>query len=238
MEENKTANPQAVPNNVRQMPNAARRPQNGSHPPRKRKKKNKKTLILQRRLIALGVAVAIFLIIFLLGSAFGRSRGAKLTQQSISDELAALTDLSTTSYHYTNTERFENVEDFYGWDASNYSSGFTLSYSGTVAASVDGSKATVVVKGKSITITLPESTIIKNDIDESSLSVYDSKQGAFSTIQVSDFNGFKENQQPVVEAKAAADGVLTDASAKAQTAAKKLVEAMTGGSSSYTISVK
>lgn len=217
------------------------RPARTSRPARskpRKKKKSRRTRILQRRLIVLGVALAIFLIIFSLGSAWGGSRGAKLTQESVTAQLKALSDLSQSSYHYTNVERFENVEDFYGWDASDYSSGFILSYSGVITASVDPAKATVEVKGKTVTITLPEATITSNEITEDSLAVYNSNQGEFSTIEVSDFAGFKENQQPVAEAKATADGLLFDASDKAKAAAQSLVQALAGGSDKYDIVVK
>lgn len=202
--------------------------------PRK-KKKSKRIRLLQRRLIVLAVALGIFLICFSLGATWRGGRGTKLTKETITAQLAAVTELSETSYHFTNVERFENIEDFYGWDASDYSS-FTLSYNGTVTASVDASKATVEVKGKSITVTLPEAAITGQEIQEDSISVL--KDGKFEAIELTDFAGFKENQKSVVEAKATADGVLFDASDKAKAAAKTLIETMAGGSDKYDIAIK
>lgn len=202
--------------------------------PRK-KKKSKRIRLLQRRLIVLAVALGIFLICFSLGAAWRGGRGTKLTKETITAQLAAVTELSETSYHFTNVERFENIEDFYGWDASDDSS-FTLSYNGTVTASVDASKATVEVKGKSITVTLPEAAITGQEIQEDSISVLN--DGKFEAIELTDFAGFKENQKSVVEAKATADGVLFDASDKAKAAAKTLIETMAGGSDKYDIAIK
>lgn len=202
--------------------------------PRK-KKKSKRIRLLQRRLIVLAVALGIFLICFSLGAAWRGGRGTKLTKETITAQLAAVTELSETSYHFTNVERFENIEDFYGWDASDDSS-FTLSYNGTVTASVDASTATVEVKGKSITVTLPEAAITGQEIQEDSISVL--KDGKFEAIELTDFAGFKENQKSVVEAKATADGVLFDASDKAKAAAKTLIETMAGGSDKYDIAIK
>ena len=101
---------------------------------------------------------------------------------------------------------------------------------------MDASKATVEIKGKAITVTLPEAAITGREIAEDSISVLN--DGKFETIQLTDFAGFKENQQSVVEAKATADGVLFDASDKAKAAAKQLLEIMAGESGKYDIAVK
>ncbi len=210
-----------------QTPSPERRP--------RKKKKSKRVRLLQRRLIVLAVALGIFFLIFSMGSAWRGSRGAKISTETVTAQLKSLTDLSSTSYHFTNVERFENIDDFYGWDASDYSS-FTLSYSGAVTAEVDVSKAKVEVKGKSITVTLPEAAISGQEIAQDSVSVL--KEGKFEAIELSDFAGFKDNQKQVVEAKATADGLLFDASDKAKAAAKALIETMTGGSDKYEISIK
>lgn len=202
--------------------------------PRK-KKKSKRIRLLQRRLVVLAVALGIFLICFSLGAAWRGGRGTKLTKETITAQLAAVTELSETSYHFTNVERFENIEDFYGWDASDRSS-FTLSYNGTATASVDASKATVEIKGKSITVTLPEATLTGQEIREDSISLL--KDGKSESIELTDLAGFKENQKSVISAKATADGVLFDASDKAKAAAKSLIAAMTGGSDKYDIAIR
>lgn len=206
--------------------------------PRQKKKKSKRTRILQRRLIVAGVALAIFLIIFSLGAFWGSGRGTNLTQENVAAQLADLADLSQTSYHYTNVQRFEGVDDFYGWDSSDYSSGFTLSYAGVVTASVDPKKAEVEVKGKTVTVTLPEAAISANEITEDSLAVYNGNQGDFTAIQVTDFAGFKDNQEPVAEAKATADGLLFDASDRAKAAAQALLETLAGDPDKYDIVIK
>ena len=232
--------------NVREFPQAAQAPAQtqGEHraaprpqQPRK-KKKTKRARVLQRRLIVLATVLVIFFVIFSMGSAWGKGRGTKLTNENVTTQLAALTTLSSTSYHYTNVERFENVEDFYGWDASDYSSGFTLSYSGVITAAIDPTKIQVEVTGKKVTVTLPEPAISSNEITQDSLSVYNSNQGEFVTIQVTDFAGFEKAQQPVAQAKATADGLLVEASDKAKTATQSLIESLAGGKDKYEISIK
>ena len=201
---------------------------------RRRTKKSKRARLLQRRLLVLAAALIVFFLCFSLG-AMSRGSSVKVNEQTVTAQLGALTDLSKTSYHFTNVERFENIEDFYGWDASDYSS-FTLSYSGTVTAAVDASGVKVSVKGKNITVTLPEPSATAPEIQEDSVSVL--KDGKFDTIQLTDFAGFSKDQKSVIEAKTTADGLLFDASDKAKAAAKSLIEAMTGNSDKYTISIK
>lgn len=99
----------------------------GTPPGSPEKEKKQRIRLLQRRLIVFAVAAGIFLICFSLGAVWRGGRGVKLTKETITAQLAAVTELSQTSYHFTNVERFENIEDFYGWDASD-SSKFTLSY--------------------------------------------------------------------------------------------------------------
>lgn len=236
MDENVREFPQAAqaPAQTQGERRAAPRPQQ----PRKRKKKTKRARVLQRRLIVLATVLIIFFVIFSMGSAWGKGRGAKLTSENVTTQLAALTTLSSTSYHYTNVERFENVEDFYGWDASDYSSGFTLSYSGVITAAIDPANIEVEVKGNTVTVTLPEATISSNEITQDSLSVYNSNQGEFVSIQVTDFDSFQEAQQPVVQAKATAEGLLVDTSDKAKTATQSLIESLAGGKDKYEISIK
>ena len=208
-------------------------------PPRRRKpKKSKRTRALQRKLLVFGVLAGIFLIIFSMGASWGSSRAPKITEEAVTERLQALGELSRSCYHFTNVERFEQVDDFYGWDASEYST-FTLSYEGVVSAAVKPEGVAVEVKGKSITVTLPEPTIdMDGAIRQDSLGVYNTKQGKFDPIELTDFSGFQDNQKPVVEAKATTNGLLFDASDKAKAAAKALVEGLTGGSDRFDIVIK
>lgn len=206
-------------------------------PRARKKKKSRRTRLLQRRLLAFGVAAGVFLAIFSMGAAWRGGRGVKITEETIVAQLESLRALSTTSYHFTNVERFENINDFYGWDASEYAF-FTLSYEGTVDAAVDPAGAKVEIKGKNISITLPEAKVTSDVIRQDSLAVYNSKQGKFERVELIDFSGFEGNQKTVVDAKATAGGLLFDASDKAKAAAKTLVEGLTAGSGKYDIAVK
>ena len=206
-------------------------------PRRRKSKRNRRTRLLQRRLLVAGVAVGIFVGIFSLGAAWRGGRSPGITEPAIAAQLEPLAALSATSYHFTNTERFENIEDFYGWDASEHDY-FILSYAGTVTAAVSTNGVKVEIDGKNINITLPEAQITSDVIASDSLSVYNTRQGLFEQIELTDFAGFQDNQKAVVIARATEGGLLFDASDKAKAAATVLVQNLIGGAGEYDIAVK
>lgn len=214
--------------------NPQRRPA-GSRPPHRRK--NRKKLAMQRMLIVVGIILAIFLIIFSMGASWGKNRGTKLTTENITSQLSSISSISKTTYHYTNISKFDKTDDFYGFDSSNYSN-LTISYDGTITASIDASKIKVAIDGKNVTITLPEATIQSNEITENSIAVYNSNKGSFENITLTDFDGFKSSQQPVAQSKATSNGLLFDVSDKAKAAVKPLIEALAGArKDKYTITI-
>ena len=194
-------------------------------PQQRRRRKNKKTLVLQRRLLVFGIAFGIFLIIFSMGALWGGGRGPKIDEQSITDQLKTLDSLSQTTLHFTNIERFADVDEFYGWDASDYNS-FILSYEGSAKAAVDPKGVKVEIKGKTVTVTLPAATVLSTEIAEDSISLV--KDGKLESIRLTDLDGFKENQKGVIDAKVTAGQLLFDTSAKAKVSATALTQAFCG----------
>lgn len=219
-----------------------RPPYNNSHRtnssrPVQHRKKNKKQLAMQRMLIVIGIILAIFLIIFSMGASWGKGRGTKLTNDNIATQLASISEISRTNYHYTNIAKFDDVDDFYGFDASNYSS-LTISYDGVITAYIDPEKIQVEVKGNSVTVTLPEATVLSNEITENSVAVYNSNSGSFENISLTDFAGFETSQQPAAQTKATTNGLLFDASDRAKAAIKPLIESLAGArKDKYTITI-
>lgn len=223
--------PQRQPSN-----NPNRKPNNGSRPPQHRKK-TKKQVAMQRMLIVFGIILAIFLIIFSMGASWGKGRGTKLTKDNITTQLASISDISKTNYHYTNITKFDAVDDFYGFDASDYSN-LTISYDGVITAYIDASKIKVEVSGSKVNITLPEASIESNEITENSVAVYNSNNGSFENITLTDFAGFQTTQQPVAQTKATTNGLLFDTSERAKAAIKPLIESLAGArKDKYTITI-
>lgn len=195
-------------------------------PPQRRRRNNKK-LAMQRMLIVIGIILSIFLIIFSMGASWGKNRGTKLTVENISNQLKPLSTMAQTNYHYTNISKFENVDDFYGFDASKYSN-LTISYEGIVTASIDTSKIKVEIKKNDIIINLPEPHITANNINEKSIAVYNANRGTFENIELTDFKGFEKTQQPIVQSNATTNGLLFDVSDKAKNSVKSLIELLAG----------
>lgn len=216
--------------------NHNRKPVNGSRPPQRRKK-NKKQLAMQRMLIVIGVILAIFLIIFSMGASWGKGRGTKLTNDNVKAQLNSISEISKTNYHYTNITKFDAVDDFYGFDASDYSN-LTISYDGVITAYIDASKIKVEIDGSKVNITLPEASIESNEITENSIAVYNSNNGSFENITLTDFAGFKTTQQPVAQTKATTNGLLFDTAERAKAAITPLIESLAGSrKDKYTITI-
>ena len=63
---------------------------------------------------------------------------------------------------------------------------FLLTYAGQLKAGVRMDQAEVDVKGKTITVLLPEVEILSNIIDEKSIEVYDETKNIFNPISIED----------------------------------------------------
>ena len=230
-------NPATNLSQTQRQPSPNRGPTNSGSRPPQRRRKNKKQLAMQRMLVVIGIILAIFLIIFSMGASWGKGRGTKLTKDNITAGLAAISDISKTNYHYTNIAKFDGTDDFYGFDASDYSS-LTISYDGVITAHVDASKIKVEIDGSKVNITLPEATVDSNEITENSIAVYNSNNGSFENITLTDFAGFETTQQPVAQTKATTNGLLFDSSEKAKAAIKPIIEAIAGArKDKYTITI-
>lgn len=230
-------NPATNLSQTQRQPSPNRRPTNSGSRSPQRRRKNKKQLAMQRMLVVIGIILAIFLIIFSMGASWGKGRGTKLTKDNITAGLAAISDISKTNYHYTNIAKFDGTDDFYGFDASDYSS-LTISYDGVITAHVDASKIKVEIDGSKVNITLPEATVDSNEITENSIAVYNSNNGSFENITLTDFAGFETTQQPVAQTKATTNGLLFDSSEKAKAAIKPIIEAIAGArKDKYTITI-
>ena len=201
-------------------------------------KREKKPFRLKRRLVFLLVLV------IALGASFGagalltgRETAPIITSDLISQRLAAISELATVEYHYTNMGKFENQVDFYGWKVPLTKKSFIVSYDGVIKAGIDLSALTVDVSGAAVTVTLPEAKLLSHQMDEDSLQIFDETKNIFNPLQISDYTGFTADQKQAVEAKAVEKGLLTEAGAKAREAVDQLL-ALMPGLEDYTVPIQ
>lgn len=163
--------------------------------------------------------VTFFLVIIIIaGCAFfaGYGKGKlkdkpEITSSSIENRLSAVKDLVTTEYHYKNMGSFDNQNTFYGWKVPFTEKKFILTYEGTIKLGVNLKNISVKIKGKDINIEIPDAKIISNEIDESSIKVFDEKTSIFNPIVIEDYKNFAEKQKKEVAENAVKKGIIAEA---------------------------
>ena len=159
-------------------------------------RKSKKQIRRQRQLTVAGVVAAVFLFIFGMGALWGHRMGQAVQ----------------VSYDYSNVLRLQNQNKFYGWSEAENQKNFTIMYQGSMQIGSDTSKLTkdnITIDKKTVTVKVPAVKIIVNQINQSSVSVYDTDDKKFREIRLEDFTGFCNDQMPVDEQAAFDSGKVT-----------------------------
>ncbi|MBS5165518.1 MAG: DUF4230 domain-containing protein [Butyricicoccus sp.] len=176
-------------------------------------RKSKKQIRRQRQLTVAGVVAGIFLIIFGLGALWGRSLGG-VKAEDIAKTLQGMGQAVQVSYDYSNVLRLQNRDTFYGWSEAENQKNFTIMYQGAMQIGSDTSKLTkddIVIDKKTVTVKVPAVKIIVNEINQSSISVYDTEDKKFREIRLEDFTGFCNDQMPIDEQAAFDSGKVSSA---------------------------
>ena len=109
---------------------------------------------------AIGGVVAICIlaaVIFFAGTVFGGKQSEpKITSTALTQQLQEVNDLAVMEYNYTKVGKFENSLTLNGWNIPLTKKSFLLTYAGQLKAGVRMDQAEVDVKGKTITVLLPE----------------------------------------------------------------------------------
>ncbi len=192
-------------------------------------KKTKKQIAMQRQLTVLGVVVVIFLIIFGAGAIWGKSRASAVKPEKIAEALKGAGQLAAVEYSYTAMPHYSDQNEFYGWSDASSVGTFTISYNGAIKFYSDTSNLTkekVKIEGKKVTVTIPQVTVGSHEIDESSVSVFDTDDKDFRAISLTDFSGFCADRKEADVNTAAERGVITDAQTKITDLVKLVVGQM------------
>lgn len=149
---------------------------------------------------------------------------AKITSDLISKKLTTINELATVDYIYTNMGKFEDVNNFYGWEVPFTKKAFIVSYDGEIKAGIDMKKVKVSVEDRKIIIDLPEPTIFSHSIDNSSLQLFDEKSYLFNPLKIKDYTTFVEKEKVKVEKDAIENGLYHEADKKAKESITNLVD--------------
>lgn len=170
-----------------------------------------------KKLAIFAIAIVIVCLgCFFVGKSIGNSNGIeKMSAVVLENRLTEINELASVTYSYTNMAEFENSKDFYGMKVPFTTKSFILTYDGEIKAGVDMSEAEVSVRGKTVTITLPEAKILSHEMNEDSIEVFDESTSIFNPFKVEDYKSFCKDQKEEMEKKAEEKGLLTEARKKA-----------------------
>ncbi|MFQ6792758.1 MAG: DUF4230 domain-containing protein [Thomasclavelia sp.] len=191
---------------------------------------------------AIGGIVAILIVgmlIFYAGTRFAsNSDEPEITSTGITQQLQDIEELATLSYNYTKVGKFSNSLQFNGWDIPLTQKSFLITYDGKLKAGIKMNKVEVALSDNTITVSIPEIEILSNEIDESSIEVYDETRNIFNPISINDYADFATSQKEAVEAEAIENGLLSEAATKTQDTIKKYLNALPGIEGNYEIKVE
>lgn len=154
-----------------------------------------------------------------------------VTGDQIEEQLGAISELVTQKYIYTRAAReTSNKTWMWDWTMPFSDTSLLVMYDGEVKAGINFSAVKVDVNEdeRTITVTLPPSTIVNNNIPQESIEVLEVKESLFNEITFSDYNDFIASQKPAAEEKAIEMGLLADADREAQTIVKAFLNLIPG----------
>lgn len=162
-----------------------------------------------------------------------------ITSDQISEALTAASELVTQRYVYTNAARREaNKTWLWGWTIPFSDTSMLVTYDGEIKAGIDFSEIKVDVdeSTRTITVALPPSKVLNNDIPQETIQVLEVRNNLFNEITFDDYNAFIAAGKPVMEEKAISMGLLTDADREAKAVIRAFLNAIPG-MSTYTLNV-
>lgn len=161
-----------------------------------------------------------------------------ISSELISQRLVGLSELASVKYLYTNMGKFEESNNFYGWEVPLTKKVFIVSYDGAITAGIDMQGLKVDVAANKVTVTLPPAKVLTHTIVDGSVEVFDESKNIFNPIKITDYTGFCEDEKAKIEEKAVANGLLAEAQTRAAETVKNLLEATNSPDAPYAIEVK
>ena len=145
---------------------------------------------------------------------------SKNTVNDIEGIIQEIGELNTSEYIYKITGTCEKPpHQIAGFDIPFTQTKVVYSYEGVIKAGIEFAKikASVNERGKLISIAIPSAKIMSNELDNSSLTVYDEKYSPFNRATFADFNLTQDTLKKEAEDKALEQGLLDSAQENAKT---------------------
>ena len=156
------------------------------------------------------VSVLLGIIFFLTFSLIVNNSKPKITNETLGLQVKELKELTTIQYKYKNIATREDWNTLFNIKLPFTKSSFIVTYTGVLKIGIDLSETKVEVdeNNKKINIILPEPKILSNDLDLSSVKVYDEKNSIFNPVKIKDYSEFPKSGKENAEADAKESGVF------------------------------
>lgn len=162
-----------------------------------------------------------------------------ITSDQIREQISSVSELVTQRYVYTNAARRETSKTWlWGWTLPFSDTSILVTYDGEVKAGIDFSAIQVDVNEdtRTITVTLPHSKVVNNNIPQETINVLEVKNNLFNEVTFDDYNAFISAEKPIMQEKAIEMGLLDDADREAEAIIRAFLSLLPG-IGSYTLNV-
>lgn len=182
--------------------------------------------------------VMIALVFFFVGKLWpSGEEPTKMTSDLLSQQIQNISELAVVEYNYTNMGKFENQATFYGWKVPFTTKSFIISYDGKIKVGIDMSLVEVKIKGKNISVSVPEAKILSHEIDEKSIEIFDETKNIFNQISITDYNQFAIDQKDKMETSVKEKGIIKEAQEKTEKVITSFIKSSYQLSDDYEINV-
>ena len=189
-----------------------------------------------KNILIIGIIAGVF---FLVGKFWSSNEiPTKVSSDLLSQQIQNISELATIEYNYTNMGKFENQNTFYGWKVPFTTKSFIVSYDGKVKAGIDMNKVDIVIKGKTIHITVPQASILSHEIDEKSIEVFDETKNIFNQISITDYHQFTIDQKEKIENNLKEKGFIEESQTKVESVLKTFIKSSYELDDDYSIKIE
>ncbi|MBR4199790.1 MAG: DUF4230 domain-containing protein [Oscillospiraceae bacterium] len=164
--------------------------------------------------------------------------------EQVEAEIRSISELATIEYKYTNVGVFSGEIDFdfdFDW-VKGKKIPFTgkeavISMDGTIKAGIDFSKVKVVSDdgSKTVTVKLPASQYLSNELDEESLKTIIDEQSVFNKLKQEDHNYLRKQIKETAVEYADKNNILQQADDRARLLITDIIEAIPNFKGNYEI---
>ena len=158
---------------------------------------------------------------------------------AVMEEIRNISELATVEYRYTNVDTLDSSKtfSFIDWKVPFSDKVAIVTMDGVIKAGTDLSQVKIDCNEnkKLITVTLPQSRILSNELFEQSFKVYEEKDSVWNPITLDESNELRVQIKDKAKLNAIANNVLNEATDRAKQLIQKLIEAMPNVKGNYKI---